>query len=237
MIRLSLSQVPSPRLLFRGAPRGEGTFSLTCHSIHPPRHPRLVETGKKEKKKSGFCTNLRKCFKPSSHTCDLWDVTRLCSIVIKKLEVLGEGGHEGTLLFSQAIVSRIRGECTFPVPGLAGIGRILMVLLGAMYENCFCLPFEMKQFSLLAAHWFHPLPISFQCPSDLLVLQPVDLKWHPASPIRRHRTPGSGPTSSLQPGDRDNKRQGNRGLPTGEPRLREPLVALQHPHLGTQGDT
>lgn len=52
----------------------------------------------------------------------------------------------------------------FPVPGLAGIGRILMVLLGTMYENCFCLPFEMKQFSLLASHWFHPLPINFQCP-------------------------------------------------------------------------
>ena len=48
------SQVLSLWLLFRGVPQGEGTFSLTCHSIHPPRHPLLVETGKKEKKNLDF---------------------------------------------------------------------------------------------------------------------------------------------------------------------------------------
>ena len=51
-------------LLFRGAPHREGTFSLTCHSIHLPRHPLLVETGKKEKiKKIWILYKSEKMFK------------------------------------------------------------------------------------------------------------------------------------------------------------------------------
>lgn len=85
------------------------------------------------------------------------------------------------LSFSQAIVSLIR-ECMFPVPGLAGISGILMVLLGTMDDNCFCLPFEMKHIFCC------PLTGSIHCPSassaqlNLLVLQPMDLKMAPSLP-------------------------------------------------------
>ena len=113
---VTVSSAVSLWLLFWGAPHREGTFSLTCHSIHLPRHPLLVETGKKEKikKKSGFYTNLRKCFKPSSHTCDLWNVTWLFSIIIKKPEVLGETGQKWTLCrLLKRLLKLIRQEARF----------------------------------------------------------------------------------------------------------------------------
>lgn len=91
----------------RSSTRG-GNF-LTNMSLNPPTQtPTACGDRQKRKKKSGFYTNLRKCFEASSHTCDLWNATRLCSIVIKMPEVSGRAEHKGALLFSQARVSLIR---------------------------------------------------------------------------------------------------------------------------------
>ena len=103
MICLSLSQVLSLSLTPFPRSSTQGGNFLTNMSLNPPTQtPTACRDWqkRKNKKKSGFYTNLRKCLKPSSHTCDLWNVTRLCSIIIKKPELLGETGQKQTVVFS-----------------------------------------------------------------------------------------------------------------------------------------
>ena len=97
MICLRLSQVPSLWFFLQGAPQGEGTFASNVSLNPPTQTPTAPWDWQKEKKKYGLYTNLRKCFKPSSPVCALWNVTRLCSIVIKKPKVVGEAGQKWTL--------------------------------------------------------------------------------------------------------------------------------------------
>lgn len=90
------SLTPCSRCCTRG-----GDF-LTAVSLSPPtRHPLLTEIGKKKKrkrKKSGVYTDLRKCFKTRSQTCDLWEVTGR----LRRYQVLERPAPHGELLFPPA---------------------------------------------------------------------------------------------------------------------------------------
>lgn len=80
----------------RSSARG-GNF-LTNMSLNPPTQTPTARGDwqkRNQKKKSGFYTNLRKCFEPSSHRCDLGNVMQLCGIVIKKPRFqVGQGMEE-----------------------------------------------------------------------------------------------------------------------------------------------
>lgn len=64
----------------------EEHFSLACHSIHPSGHLLLNQPGKKEreKKKSWNLFKFEKMLPAFFCVCDLWNVTSLSSILIKK---------------------------------------------------------------------------------------------------------------------------------------------------------
>lgn len=74
----------------------EEHFSLACHSIHPPRHLLLNQPGKKREreKKSWNLFKFEKMLPAFFSVCDLWNVTSLSSILIKKPQASGEAGHQ-----------------------------------------------------------------------------------------------------------------------------------------------
>lgn len=111
------------------------------------------------------------------HTCDLQNVTRLCSIVIKKPKVSGRAGHEGTLIFPSCSLTRKR-EHTAASPRLAGRCGIQMVPAGTTKENHFHLPFGMKPCGSRDSSLCWPLTGSMHCLAHhlALFLQPLELK-------------------------------------------------------------
>jgi hypothetical protein len=141
-ILLSLSQMPSLWLLFLRNSKGEETFSLACHSIHPPRHPLLNQTGKE--RKSGFHTNLRKCFKPSSKYViyRMWHNSTV--LLSKSLRRQVSRASMNPFLFSLARDLAYQRGGIFPFPGLAGISGILMVPLGTIGRSTFICPLRWK---------------------------------------------------------------------------------------------
>lgn len=99
----------------RSSARG-GSF-LTNVSLNPPTQtPTAPRDWQKKKKRSGLYTNSRKCFKPSSHLCDLWNVTRLRSFVIRKPELSGEMGQVNPLRFPEATALTEERERTVLFP-------------------------------------------------------------------------------------------------------------------------
>lgn len=74
-------------------------------------------------------------------------MTRLCSIIIKKPELLGETGQKRTLCcLLKRLLKLIQEEARVLFSGLFGIGGVLLVLFGTACENHVYLPFEVELF-------------------------------------------------------------------------------------------
>lgn len=74
-------------------------------------------------------------------------MTRVCSIIIKKPELLGETGQKRTLCcLLKRLLKLIQEEACVLFSGLFGIGGVLLVLFGTACENHVYLPFEVELF-------------------------------------------------------------------------------------------